>query len=356
MSEFDQKFHVVIQTAFIGDLYLSIPFLKHLKKINPNHQIILVCKKGLGAFFLKEGIVSEVLDVQKGQSKSYRLALKTLKPKSIDHVYCLHRSVRSALFVGQITANKKFSFVESKSFFNWRKLIFSDLVVFPKKWPEVIRQMSLLTPVDKNLKTLIDKKDWIYLNFSDPQNKFEKIPFEFSFQNDKETLNKNTQKKIALFPGSVWATKKWTLEGFTELARLLINENYEVYLMGGPDDFTDSKLIKDKVPNVHLKTGQMSLLESSYFIKDFDLIICNDSAPAHIAAYFQRPVLALFGPTVLDFGFRPWQDNSRVIQEKLDCRPCGPHGHQKCPLGHHDCMKKISAYQVFLEARKMLGE
>ena len=71
---------------------------------------------------------------------------------------------------------------------------------------------------------------------------------------------------------------------------------------------------------------------------------------AHIAASLQRPVLCIFGPTVLDFGFRPWNDKSQVVEEALLCRPCGPHGHARCPLGHHNCMKKIKAEFVYDQA------
>jgi heptosyltransferase-2 len=216
--------------------------------------------------------------------------------------------------------------------------------------------MSLLDPVDSELSQIIHSKDWTYLNQKTKTGGFESIPEIFQFPKFKSDLQnqKSIQKQIALFPGSVWSTKKWTVEGFGQLAHRLTQLGFRVCIMGGPDDVSDALAIQKIAPQAENLTGKMSLYESSMYIAEFDLVVCNDSAPAHMAACSQRPVLCLFGPTVLDFGFRPWNDKSQVIEEQLSCRPCGPHGHVKCPLGHHDCMKKIKADSVYNKALEML--
>jgi heptosyltransferase II len=352
--------HVVIQTAFIGDLFLSVPFLRRLKKNNPDHQIILICKKGLGQFFIHERIVDQVFEIQKGQSHSYNDVLKQLSLYHIDHVYCLHRSVRSLLLSFKMKAQKKYGFSDSFFFFSWRSLFFTRTIKYPRKWPEVIRQMSLLTLVDPSLQEIINSQDWTSFNFPLKNSlKFEAIPSEFKFNiHDIESLNdKNRSRKVAIFPGSVWATKKWSALSFSELTEKLLQSGCEVFIMGGPEDVKESQTIFEANPQAKMLTGRMSLTESALFLKSMDLIICNDSAPAHMAAFFQRPVLALFGPTVLDFGFRPWDDKSQVVQNiEISCRPCGPHGHHQCPLWHHRCMKTISSDLVFIRAQKMLEE
>ena len=74
----------------------------------------------------------------------------------------------------------------------------------------------------------------------------------------------------------------------------------------------------------------------------------NDSAPLHIASAMNAPVTAVFCSTVPAFGFGPLRENGRVVEttEKLDCRPCGLHGHRACPKGHFRCALGIGVEQV----------
>jgi heptosyltransferase-2 len=65
------KHNLVIQTAFLGDLILSIPALKRIKQIFPEDKLVVVCKNGLGDFLLKEKIVDQVIEVEKSNSRSY---------------------------------------------------------------------------------------------------------------------------------------------------------------------------------------------------------------------------------------------------------------------------------------------
>jgi heptosyltransferase II len=346
-----KKVNVVVQTAFIGDLFLSIPLLLRLKKNYPDHETILVCKKGLKEIFLKWNIVEHVFEVEKGRADSYNAIAQQINEFDVQTVFCLHQSLRSALFTMKLKSQTKIGFGGI-----FKKFFFNHVVNYVKAWPDVIRQISILAPVDPEMSQIIRSKDWTYLNRKTPDGGFETIPQVFQFPSLGLGLDRaaSSQKQIALFPGSVWATKKWTHEGFGELAKKLTQQGFRVCVMGGPDDMTDSLMIQKIAPQVEILTGKMSLYESSMYISEFDLIICNDSAPAHIAASLQRPVLSIFGPTVLDFGFRPWNDKSQVIEEQLSCRPCGPHGHQKCPLVHHNCMKKIKSDSVYKKALEML--
>jgi heptosyltransferase-2 len=77
--------------------------------------------------------------------------------------------------------------------------------------------------------------------------------------------------------------------------------------------------------------------------------VANDSAMMHLAVACGVPVVALFGPTVTGFGFRPLGAGSVVVERDLDCRPCSLHGGRLCPLGHHECLRGISVEEVAAE-------
>jgi heptosyltransferase-2 len=338
-----------VQTAFIGDVFLSIPFLKRLKELYPNDKVIFVAKKGVADYLLKLNVIDELITVNKGDKASYHEAVKKINSYSIENVFCLHRSLRSALFTWQLKAKKKFGFSQGLNF-----LFFSESVKYLKTLPDAIRQMALLAPIDPKTKEKINEQSWDYLNFSDEDGKFKAIPEFFSMKAPAHSLN--STKKVALFPGSVWETKKWPVQYYAELTEKLLNENYQVYLMGGPDEASLCQEILAKNPKAEMLAGKMKLVESIDFLKSCDLIIGNDSSPSHLGASVGTPVMAIFGPTTLSLGFRPWNDKSVVVENRdLSCRPCGLHGHHKCPLGHHKCMKDITPNQVFQMLKKNLS-
>lgn len=344
------NYHVVVQTAFIGDVFLSIPFLKRLKELYPNDKLIFVAKKGVADYLLKLQVIDELVTVNKGDKASYREAVKKINSHSnVSNVFCLHRSLRSALFTMQLKAKKKFGFSQGVNF-----LFFSETVKYLKSLPDAIRQMALLAPVDPVTAEKIQGTDWSYLNKSKEDGGFAPIPEFFSMK--AGTHAANLTKKIALFPGSVWETKKWPVNYYAELCEKLIGAGYNVVLMGGPEEAPLCEEIKAKNQKAEVLAGKMKLVESIEFLKTCDLIIGNDSSPSHLGASVGTPVMAIFGPTTLDLGFRPWNDQSVVVENRtLPCRPCGLHGHHKCPLGHHKCMKEILPENVFHSAKRVLN-
>lgn len=342
-----QSSTVVIQTAFLGDLFLSIPLFQKIKSEFPDESLVLICKKGMGEFFLKEKIVDQVFEVIKGDRSSYQKVIAQVNKTSVRRLYCVHRSLRSQLMSLQIKAQHKVGFKSFPGFF-----IFNDQVVFPKTWPEPLRQLQILTSTSSSVKAELAEKQWDYLNQADSTGQLPEIPA--NFQNHSVFIAQ-AKRRIALFPGSVWATKKWTYQGFAEVARAFLKAGYEVYLMGGPDERELCQQINTLAPGTQILAGLKSIYESVQFIRNCVLVISNDSAPAHMAASQNVPVVSLFGPTTLDLGFRPWSSQVRIIENnKLDCRPCGRHGHQQCPLGHHRCMNEISADWVIRAGQQLM--
>ena len=78
---------LVVQTAFVGDLFLSIPLLKNIPKHLDGAEITLVCRKGLGDFFLKTSLVKHVKEIEKKKGQTYAVALNELKLKKFDYIF-----------------------------------------------------------------------------------------------------------------------------------------------------------------------------------------------------------------------------------------------------------------------------
>ena len=328
------KANLVIQTAFLGDLILAVPVLRRIRKLSPAGKLIVVCKKGHADFLLREQLADFAFEVEKSNRKSYREVLKYTENFEIENLYCIHRSVRSQLFAAQVKAHKKVGFSSLLGF--W---IFDDLVDFDPTAPEVIRQFKILETTDPLTRFEIGEHDFAQLNEIQKP-----VPSFFSLAPARTAA---VTKKIAIFPGSVWATKRWTEAGFTKVAQQLLQDGYKVDLMGGPDDIALCERIAVMAPGAQVLAGKLSIHESLKNLSGYDLVISNDSASTHMAVYNGTRVVTIFGPTTRALGFRPWSDNATVVENlELSCRPCGKHGHMKCPLGHHNCMNFISAEQV----------
>jgi heptosyltransferase-2 len=157
-----------------------------------------------------------------------------------------------------------------------------------------------------------------------------------------------------LFPGARWFTKAWPPETYRALGgRLVAEAGARVIVFLGPGDealtgvFGDVR--GDAPPGPGMGVYRFDVRAVAGILQRARVAVANDSAMMHLAVACGVPVVALFGPTVTGFGFRPLGAGSVVVERDLDCRPCSLHGGRLCPLGHHECLRGISVEEVAAE-------
>lgn len=162
------------------------------------------------------------------------------------------------------------------------------------------------------------------------------------------------ERLVALAPGSVWGTKRWPY--YAELAAALsAGGEARVIVIGSPADSALAASIVTAAPATIDATGRLSLLASAELIGRCAVLVTNDSAPMHLGSAMGTPTVALFGPTVPAFGFGPLAPLASVVGlESLPCRPCDRHGPERCPLGHHRCMRELTPALVADRTRTLL--
>jgi heptosyltransferase-2 len=164
-------------------------------------------------------------------------------------------------------------------------------------------------------------------------------------------IAKSKRRILGINPGASYGSaKRWYPTEFAEVARELSGE-YDIIIFGGPGE-TDiasdigRALIDSGVKNYKDLAGNTTITELIDQISNLDLFITGDSGPMHVAAAFQVPTVAIFGPTK-DKETSQWMNKKSIIVKKnLDCQPCMK---RTCPLQHHNCMNLIKAVDV-LEA------
>ncbi len=171
-----------------------------------------------------------------------------------------------------------------------------------------------------------------------------------------ETLPHPGRPRVVICPASLWFTKRWPEEHFVELTAGLDREGLNIVFDGGPDDHELCRRIIEKSGAEALNICKATNpLESAALIERCDLLISGDSAPVHLANAVKTDVFAINGPTdTMETGYFPFRENDRIFELEMDCRPCGPHGATKCPLGHHNCMKELRPATILEEVAARL--
>ncbi|MDC0920183.1 lipopolysaccharide heptosyltransferase II [Candidatus Thioglobus sp.] len=162
------------------------------------------------------------------------------------------------------------------------------------------------------------------------------------------STSKNKKKVLGINPGASYGSaKRWYPEEFAKVASKLSNQ-YDIVIFGGPGEVDialdiEKSLIQSGVNNYRNIAGKTTIPELIENISNVDLLITGDSGPMHVAAAFQVPTVAIFGPTKDDETSQWMNDKSIIVKKNLDCQPCMK---RTCPLKHHECMKLVSAVEV----------
>lgn len=140
--------------------------------------------------------------------------------------------------------------------------------------------------------------------------------------------------KILIHPGvSAISVQKNILKGWpparwAECITRLCQQGHQVYLAGGPDDADTITEIQEALPaalqGFHNLYGQTkNLLQLGALVLAADVLVCVDSSPMHLAVGYQKPVVAIFGPTD-ERKLLPPNDArfQAVTAQDLNCRPC----------------------------------
>ncbi len=322
---------LLIQTAFLGDLILTLPLINALLDVWPSATLSVLARP------FATDLLQNYPRVQVLPDDKTALFWKTewfakLKDQSPQMAIIPHRSTRSTLVALASGAQVRVGFHNAGLPF-----LLSHRALWSKQKHEAERMLSLLHTLNVTTPPLSELSELRYLPFD--ENEMKKRWEQFS-------------KPVLIFPSTQWASKNWTAEGYAEVTKNLASTGYQVLLLGTAEQYPLCHSIIEKAGSpseVYNLAGETRINDLLYLIKSASLVISGDSAPAHIAGLFNKPQVVIYGPTSPLLGFTPLGRRHRIVQTELSCRPCNPHGPSACPLTHHRCMKEIAPDAV-LEA------
>jgi len=152
---------------------------------------------------------------------------------------------------------------------------------------------------------------------------------------------------VVVSPGAKYgAAKCWMPGRFAELCdRLIESQGALVLITCGPGEHSIARAIESAMnqTGVVLADPGLTLGEMKSLIRRCDLLISNDAGIRHFAKAFGVSVVTIFGPTHPEWTATSYE-LERIVRVDVDCGPCQQ---RTCPLGHLDCMDRVSVDMVY---------
>jgi len=321
---FKPKNILIIRFSALGDLVLTTPIFRELKRVFPDAKITLLTSSKTGSVLNNNPHIDHFIwHKRKETYRDLNILIKKLRKENFDFVYDAHRSLRSIWIVWNLT---RFGFSKTpKTWFiskrSWqRSLLINFKLNFLSNTPS--QRQHLLLPL-QNQTSLVLK------------NNTELFPDSDTVTQIKIFLNKNNLLKksyVAIGASSSYTLKRWPLKYYEELISQLIKQDFPVVLVGGVNESENIRLEHNFSGKVINAAGKFSPLESAELLRHAKIVVTNDTSISHLAEAMKTPVIVFFGPTVREFGYPPYLKESKIMetQEKLSCRPCSRDGRGKC--------------------------
>jgi len=318
---------VIIRLSSLGDVLLTTPLIRSIKRQFPQIEIDFILKEQYKDLLLYNPYLSKIYTYNDKQKTSL---FNELKSNNYDLIIDLQKNFRSTEI---------------------KRILKAPVVSFDKKTFEKFLLVHFKINKLKNL-SLIPVRYAQTLN-------------GFNLDNEgldlflPEEINSQLQvgyNYIGIAPGSRHFTKMWPEEYYIKLGNILSGNGNKVVLFGGNNDKQICNKIADNIENSINLCNDDNIFQTAIDMKNCLAIICNDSGYMHVASALKVPVLAFFGSTVQEFGFIPYKAKNVILEnDSLTCRPCSHIGRGSCPKKHFKCMIELTPDMAFKNLKLMLN-
>ncbi|MDD5347077.1 MAG: GT4 family glycosyltransferase PelF [Candidatus Omnitrophica bacterium] len=331
---------LVIKMSSLGDIILSTAGLRAIReKFKENHSLSFLVGEEFKEVLLRNPRIDELMVCDfKGRDAGFfgflKLA-KAVRKKNFDTVIDLQNNRRSHLLAWLSLAldrygydNKKFSFL-----LNHR----------------VKDEGGPLGPVQHQFRVLKQ----LGIELVEPAlEMFPQVQDQKTVDEFLQSQWMGPQKLVGINIGASrrWQTKVWPLRNLARLCDELTHRDIRIVVTGTAGDAGQAQALIQRAGNAKIinACGRFTVNQLACLIRRCGVYVSADSAPLHIAASMDTPLVALFGPTDPRRHLPPAR-RCVVLQKKLACVPCYK---SKCP--RPQCMESITAEEVLEAIEKLL--
>ncbi|MGA0859726.1 MAG: glycosyltransferase family 9 protein [bacterium] len=328
---------------------LTTPIYRELRKVYPDSRLTLLTSEGFGRVLENNPHLDEIIYHHRKETRNdLENLIDQLRLQKFDLIYDIHNSLRSRWIGWQLKRHapkpehwlieKRTLARELQIRFGWGQ--FFNGKSQREQWLEPLRRhhTGALSTKTELFPSVADKnyvKAW--LNQNDLQDK----PF------------------VCIGASASFPLKCWPLQNFKKLIENIIQSGISVVLVGTNGEIETEELAEyfRGSQNVFCAAGMFTILQSAALLEMANAVVANDTSIIHLAEAMRTPSIALFGPTVKEFGYAPMLAQSRLIETDLAlrCRPCSRTGKGTCKNRDQQiCMYSISTQKVWDAAQLLL--
>lgn len=331
---------VVRGTNWIGDAVMQIPALRELRRLFPEAHITLATRAWAKGIFQDVDFIDDILTIEPKESV-FKQAKKWRK-KKFDLAILFTNSFQTALVSRLAKVKTRFGYVnEGRSFLLTNSI---EKPTWKDEKHEIYYYLNLIAEVEKHYFAKVSEQILI----------FDLTVSETRKTEARKILKKHgadlSKKLVAFCPGSTNSrAKRWQSESYAKLNDKLQTElNANVILIGDESEIDVSLEVAEKSRFAPIVlTGKTSLSESTAILSLCDLMVSNDTGPAHISAALGTKTIVIFGPTNPK---TTYPIGAEIIRKEVECSPCML---RDCPIDHR-CLTRISADEVFAKCKLIL--
>lgn len=360
-----------IQLAEMGTMVVAYPALRKARELFPDARLYFLCFKQIRASVDILGIIPPENVITIDASSLASLARDTLafrrraRRRSIDTVINMEAFVRYSSIVSWLSgASRRVGFHR----FNQEGLYTGDLLTHHVLYNPHIHTTHTFLDLVHALEAPADQVPRVKRRRANDSFAVPKIAAD-------ATAAAELWRKLELIAPGIGPSRKLVvinpnasdqfpmrrlpLDSFTEITRQLLNDpDVFVLITGVASEKPDAQHICRRIgsPRVVDLTGRTTLLELLHVFDLADVLVTNDSGPAHLAALTNIHVIVFFGPEIPE-RYRPLATSSDIVHTGFTCSPCiGPHNQRLSPCNNNLCLKSIDVDEVVGLVRSRLEE
>jgi ADP-heptose:LPS heptosyltransferase len=362
---------LIIKLAEMGSTVLAYPSITELKRQNPDIEIYFLVfdhnKEILKylSFLKKENIVCIKTNTIKELVLTGIKAMYRMRKESIDTVIDFDFFSRfSTAFSYMICRGNRIGFYRFAGEGLGRGNLLTHRVIYSHHIHTANAFFALVKTLINNNKEAIYYREKI-------DSKASELPLlKISHQQQiqlyqKLELNLNRQdvrsKLILINPNSseFIPLRKWPLEHYGQLCKdlFILFPNATILITGTEGEIEDGRMLEGFVKNEKCINimGKTSFDELMTLYSIANLLVSNDSGPAHFASLFRLPSVVLFGPETPDL-YSPLGGKAKCLYSQFSCSPCvSVYNGKKSLCNNNKCLKAISVKEVFNAASNLVN-
>jgi heptosyltransferase II len=336
---------VVRAPNWVGDAAMSVGALRELRRFFPNSHITVVSKPGTADVFTGAEHIDDVLVYKRTGLKSFFDQVNAWKQREFDLALLFQNAFEAAAISFMARVPLRVGYATER-----RGFLLSHAVPVPP-WKnerhEVFYYLNLVAHLEQLLtgSAVEPSAPDTAISVSNNQKREAR-----RFLLERKV---STKPLVLLCPGSVNSrAKRWPPERYAALADQFSDTGATVALIGAHSELDVSQTVAAMTRRPPLVlTGQTSVSEVMALISIADILITNDTGPAHIGAAVGTPTLVIFGPTN-PLTTSPFGPAGEIIRQPPECAPCML---RDCPIDHR-CMTAIAPEEVFDRAQRAMRQ